>query len=636
MWIKSRSKSRSLRVMNRRLNSLDRRLRIEGLEERHLLAVTVQFINNGLPGGGGQLNVIGDERDNVIVLRLNAESERDCAQSGFCDTSTIFLDVLADGERVSSMQQRFLTEIVVEGRGGNDQLSTVSSDAGPLNFIDIYFDGGNGNDTLTGSGNLFGGDGNDTIRGSGKLYGGAGNDQLTGVTGGSTLDGGDGDDRLTGGQGNDLLRGGTGNDTYIFTSAASTEVDRVAERIGEGIDTLDFSVLTRSVTVNLSNDTPLILAETTNRQIQTELAGQAAHFENVIGGMSADIISGNAAANTLSRGIGNDTLNGAAGNDLLDGGAGNDTLNGNSGNDQLTGGPGSDLLRGGANNDSYLFAPASVPELDRVAELIGEGIDMLDFSLLTRAVTVHLGNDTPLFLAETTNRQLQTELAGQAAHFENVNGGSGMDTITGNAAANTLSGGIGNDTLVGALGDDLLVGGAGNDTLEGKDGSDRLIGGEGSNLLRGGAGNDRYVFLDGSTTQIDRVAELVGEGSDTLDFSALRAAVTVNLNYDTPLFLAETTTRRVQTELASQAAHFENVIGGTSRDSITGNAAANILVGGAGNDQLTGGAGDDLLEGGAGDDTFDGGQGTDTGIVGLTGEGTNTLVSIEIVQKVRG
>src|SRR5215813_3553346 len=48
--------------------------------------------------------------------------------------------------------------------------------------------------------------------------------------------------------------------------------------------------------------------------------------------------------------------------------------------------------------------------------------------------------------------------------IENAIGGSGNDTITGNAADNVLNGGAGNDALVGGAGADVLIGGIGNDT----------------------------------------------------------------------------------------------------------------------------------------------------------------------------
>ena len=89
--------------------------------------------------------------------------------------------------------------------------------------------------------------------------------------------------------------------------------------------------------------------------------------------------------------------------------------------------------------------------------------------------------------------------------IENATGGSGNDTLTGNAAANSLSGGNGNDTLSGLAGNDSLNGGNGNDTLVGGDGDDTLTGVAGNDALDGGAGNDSFVF--------DADADL---GTDTL------------------------------------------------------------------------------------------------------------------------
>ncbi|MET4277718.1 MULTISPECIES: M10 family metallopeptidase [unclassified Bradyrhizobium] len=50
------------------------------------------------------------------------------------------------------------------------------------------------------------------------------------------------------------------------------------------------------------------------------------------------------------------------------------------------------------------------------------------------------------------------------SYIDNAIGGSGNDTIIGNAIANALSGGGGNDTITGAGGNDTINGGAGTDT----------------------------------------------------------------------------------------------------------------------------------------------------------------------------
>ncbi|BBO11168.1 MULTISPECIES: M10 family metallopeptidase C-terminal domain-containing protein [Bradyrhizobium] len=51
------------------------------------------------------------------------------------------------------------------------------------------------------------------------------------------------------------------------------------------------------------------------------------------------------------------------------------------------------------------------------------------------------------------------------SYIDNVTGGSGNDTIIGNAIANVLKGGGGNDTITGGGGNDTIDGGAGTDTV---------------------------------------------------------------------------------------------------------------------------------------------------------------------------
>jgi Ca2+-binding RTX toxin-like protein len=64
-----------------------------------------------------------------------------------------------------------------------------------------------------------------------------------------------------------------------------------------------------------------------------------------------------------------------------------------------------------------------------------------------------------------------------ASVFENIAGGSGNDTLTGNSLANILVGNAGDDTLNGSGGRDILIGGLGLDTLNGGEDEDILIAG---------------------------------------------------------------------------------------------------------------------------------------------------------------
>jgi len=319
-------------------------------------------------------------------------------------------------------------------------------------------------------------------------------------------------------------------------------------------------------------------------------------------------------------GNGNDTITGSVVSDSLDGGANDDSIVGGLGNDTIIGGEGSDALIGGTGNDNYVFNTAAGIQTDTITELTAGGTDLLNFASITTPVTVNLTSNTAL--ATMTNRTVKTALAGQAAFFENVTGGSGNDTITGNVANNTIVGGAGNDVVVGGAGNDSIDGGSGNDSLTGDAGDDVLVGGEGNDTAVGGANNDTYIFNAGAVAQTDTVVELTGGGTDVLNFASLSSTVPVTVNLTSDASLASHTNRTVKTALAGQAAFFENVIAGSGNDTITGNNANNSVFGGAGNDVIVGGLGNDTLRGGLGNDILTGSTGFDQ----LFGEdGNDTL-----------
>lgn len=103
--------------------------------------------------------------------------------------------------------------------------------------------------------------------------------------------------------------------------------------------------------------------------------------------------------------------------------------------------------------------------------------------------------------------------------IENAIGGSGSDSILGNAVGNvilgldgadTIDGGAGDDSLNGNQGNDQLHGGAGGDTVLGGQGADTLWGDAGVNLLNGNKGDDLvYAGPQGDTLY-------GGQGDDTL------------------------------------------------------------------------------------------------------------------------
>ena len=203
-------------------------------------------------------------------------------------------------------------------------------------------------------------------------------------------------------------------------------------------------------------------------------------------------------------------------------------ISGSDGNDTLVGGAGNDTLKGGAGNDV----------LDG-----GAGIDTADFSDKTLSVTVNLRS--PALATARVGSVNEDRLR----NIENLIGGSGNDSLTGNGQVNVLSGGSGDDTLDGGAGADSLLGGAGNDTF----------------------------VIDHAG---DVVTELAGEGIDLIRTTLAQ----INLiDYD----------------------HVENLTyTGRANSTLIGSDIDNVIRGGSRNDIIEGGAGSDTLYGGDGADLF--------------------------------
>jgi ELWxxDGT repeat protein len=375
--------------------------------------------------------------------------------------------------------------------------------------------------------NLIGGALGDTLIGNGlanSLSGGAGNDSLFGRTGIDTLSG-DG--------GNDTLQGEEGNDAYLFDVDLPLGTDTLTESSSGGVDLLSFAATT---TVSVSVDLSQAAAQVVHANLQLVLGG-ADRFENVTGGAQNDTLNGNSLTNVLVGGAGNDTLTGGDGDDIypldadaalgsdtvvelpgggvdtidlaltttkaltLDlslttaqavtspnltltlssgaavenviGGSLGDTLKGNTLANRLTGGPGNDTLQGSAGDDTYVFNPSKALGTDTLSELAGGGVDWLDFSQSTRAITLNLATAT----VQTVSTTYLSLVLGDGNVFENAVGSSVADSIQGNALDNLLIGGAGNDSLYGLAGRDLLFGGSGADRLEGGDEEDVLASG---------------------------------------------------------------------------------------------------------------------------------------------------------------
>ncbi|WP_409433212.1 calcium-binding protein [Litorimonas sp. RW-G-Af-16] len=186
---------------------------------------------------------------------------------------------------------------------------------------------------------------------------------------------------------------------------------------------------------------------------------------------------------------------GTSGDDTFDQGSGEDAY-GLDGSDTITESTGdrADIFAGDGNDTVIITSLAVYETFDG-----GADIDTLRMADTTDNVTINLATETFTgFFGETDT----------ILNFENVVGGDGNDTITGNDLGNILQGRAGEDEIFGGAGDDQINGEVDDDILNGEAGNDIIQGGSGNDTLNGGSGNDQ---LDGNGGNDDLNA---GNGND--------------------------------------------------------------------------------------------------------------------------
>jgi trimeric autotransporter adhesin len=517
-------------------------------------------------------------------------------------------------------------EDTLSGQGGNDFI-----EAGTENDT-LY--GGSGNDTL------FGEEGNDIIYGEGD------NDILADSYGGNILDGGSGNDTLYGGELNSLL-GGEGNDKYyLYAQDVGTSHNYIDD--SSGTDTIGFSILSRSVTLNLGT--------TANQNIganNTLTIATTNQIENAIGTYRSDTIYGNSLDNVLKGGDNFDDLYGLdpslVDNDYLNGGGGKDTLLGFYGDDILVGGTEDDVLDGGIGIDTHMGGTGND------TYYVDNSFDVV-FETSTSTTEIDTVYSWANYSLSANVENLTLILSGNAIEAT----GNNLDnTIVGNNANNILSGKEGNDTLVGSLGVDTHIGGSGNDTyfvdnsfdvvtetstsvteidtvksfanytlsanvenlvlmgttLNGSGNSlnNTITGNNSDNNLSGGEGNDTLNGDDGSDALVG------GGGNDTYYVNNFGDTVTETSTSATEIDTVYASTNYTLTN------NVENLILQGFAAYGTGNSLNNVITGNNSNNTLSGEEGNDILNGGTGGDILIGGDGSDSYYVDL-GNGDDMVI----------
>ncbi|MCA2720146.1 Calx-beta domain-containing protein [Microcystis sp. M169S2] len=419
--------------------------------------------------------------------------------------------------------------------------------------------------------------------------------------------------------------------SFLNTASSAAIVNVILEEIGHYVDAQinqtdsagdEGAIFAELVQGNSLDVATLDALRAENDQTTIIVNGESIQVEqaNLTGTNGNDNITGTSDSDNIFGLDGNDTLSGLGGHDSIYGGNGNDSLNGGDGSDYFTNDAGNDTINGGSGTDRY--------EVDYSSA--SRGLTMT-YNTATGSGTITVGTETDTFTSiESFEGFKGTEyndviFGGTESesyyYYAGLKGGSGNDTISGNAGYDDIYGEDGNDVLNGGADNDQLYGGSGNDLLNGDAGDDYFTNEDGNDTINGGSGTDRYE-ADYS----------YASSGLTMTYDTATGSGTITVGTETDTFTS------IENFNGFKGTEYNDVIfggtaveelkGGGGNDTISGNAGDDyiygedgndVLNGGVGNDQLYGGNGNDLLNGDSGDDYFTGDEGNNDTINGGAG-----------------
>ncbi|MCZ8118971.1 MAG: M10 family metallopeptidase C-terminal domain-containing protein [Microcystis sp. LE18-22.4A] len=423
--------------------------------------------------------------------------------------------------------------------------------------------------------------------------------------------------------------------SFLNTASSASIINVILEEIGHYVDAQinqvdsagdEGAIFAELVRGNSLDVATLDALRAENDQTTIIVNGEIIQVEQAdfTGTNGNDNITGTSDSDNIFGLDGNDTLSGLGGSDNIYGGNGNDSLNGGDGSDYFTNDAGNDTINGGSGTDRY--------EVDYSSA--SSGLTMT-YNTTTGSGTITVGTETDTFTSiESFNGFKGTEyndviFGGTESEFYYyygaLSGGSGNDTISGNAGFDEIYGEDGNDVLNGGADNDQLYGGSGNDSLNGDAGDDYFTNEDGNDTINGGSGIDRYE-ADYS----------YASSGLTMTYNTATGSGTITVGTETDTFTSiENFNGFKGTEYndvifgGTENEYYEGGLkGGGGNDTISGNAGFDeiygedgndVLNGGVGNDQLYGGNGNDLLNGDSGDDYFTGDEGNNDTINGGAG-----------------
>lgn len=540
------------------------------------------------------------------------------------------------------------TNIVIADNTGVEGADTLSSIEtlrfNGVNYTVVTGTGGNNANMNTPTG----------AAGSQAVFGLAGNDTINGGAGDDLIDAGDGDDTITqtgSTGGRDQVDGGAGIDTFVLNGVAGAEAFIVYTRNAATAAGIAVANLQTEIVVTRGG---VVIAELDDiEEIVINSVTVSAGGGNTGGQPVGDTVQiiGNFAETSLN--LNTITIDGTSGNDVIDisslQSAHRIVFKSNGGNDTIVG-----TLR----PQDVIELPDGMLLEDYDVTTDENGVTTMT-SLTHSIFFTAAGDGLPQFTAgrsdddddedddgdddgpscgcddedddgpgtpapnpnPSTGGALRTGTAAAdvligTADANNLVGLGGDDTLTSLAGedaiaagegADFVDAGEGRDVVFAGAGDDQAFGRGGADMLYGEGGNDRIFGGAGNDLIDAGAGNDTVLGGSGN----DQIVAATGDGddtyfgdesdggtgTDTLDYSA----ITANLSVDLGNGLNGRGSAASSLSGSDTLWSIENVATGSGSDTITASDAVNVMEGGTGNDTFrflstVGADGDTILD----------------------------------------
>ncbi|WP_461538633.1 DUF4347 domain-containing protein, partial [Spongorhabdus nitratireducens] len=336
---------------------------------------------------------------------------------------------------------------------------------------------------------------------------------LTGTDYADELIGDDGDNTLIGGKGNDTLKGGAGNDTYLFdkewgqlsTANPLGQKDVIVDTAGENV--IDLSGVNQSLDFLFNDGGSNGDKLTVKAELATGISNQ----------LSLEGVKADGEDWSLIAGAKDDHFYIADQVDFagtIDGGEGINTLDYFNGTD----GTGANAFKQGVTVDLEAGTATALSGIKNIRNVYGSR------SINEADVLIGDDNDNLFIVGDWVTGSISDQITGNGGS-DTVSFAGFTDPAFGITADLAEKKAEASGKLIATLeGIENLIGGAGNDTLIGDDADNILEGGGGDDALTGNGGDDTYRFQENWGT--DTITESSGEGKDTLDFTAIKQALT--------------------------------------------------------------------------------------------------------------